>query len=100
MEHQIERLKEAAEVSKRAEHEARKEVSQKTLEMQRLKKTEEKLQNLQKDFRNYTMSMIRQGEATEEDERRLQECLVMLNSDLFQLPDSMSPEDGMFLTAA
>jgi len=66
-------------------------------ELGRLRETERRLDQLQRDFANYTVSKMRQGEEQEEDERIMQEVLQMLTVDLFRLPNPDASTDEVEL---
>ncbi|KAJ9460744.1 hypothetical protein DIPPA_02747 [Diplonema papillatum] len=92
--HDLDRALQEAAIQRDAADVIRREAQVKDAELRRLRDTELKLESLQRDFKNYTMSRIRQGENAEEEHKRLRECLAVLSENLFKLPTGCSPADG------
>eukprot|EP01062_Namystynia_karyoxenos_P069912 TRINITY_DN6532_c0_g2_i2.p1 TRINITY_DN6532_c0_g2~~TRINITY_DN6532_c0_g2_i2.p1 ORF type:complete len:1108 (+),score=388.75 TRINITY_DN6532_c0_g2_i2:74-3397(+) len=92
-----ERLREEVRAYRAAAHDEREQRRVLEAEIARLRETERRLDQLQRDFSNYTLSKLRQGEEAEEDERVMQEVLEMLGVDLFRLPDPDASRDELEL---
>eukprot|EP01065_Artemidia_motanka_P005400 TRINITY_DN12602_c3_g1_i2.p1 TRINITY_DN12602_c3_g1~~TRINITY_DN12602_c3_g1_i2.p1 ORF type:complete len:1107 (+),score=419.77 TRINITY_DN12602_c3_g1_i2:67-3321(+) len=90
LEEEVSAYKQAAKVEREAQLRTEKELG-------RLRETERRLEQLQRDFANYTISKVRQGEEHEEDERIMQEVLEMLSVDLFRLPNPDATTDEVEL---
>eukprot|EP01063_Lacrimia_lanifica_P009597 TRINITY_DN16549_c0_g2_i1.p1 TRINITY_DN16549_c0_g2~~TRINITY_DN16549_c0_g2_i1.p1 ORF type:complete len:1010 (+),score=393.54 TRINITY_DN16549_c0_g2_i1:56-3031(+) len=95
---EIEQLRQTAMAYERSEQELRERLHATEKVEKKLMEREQELDSLQRDFKNFTLSKARQGEASAEDERRLQECLIMMNTDLFNLPEGATKEDLELMT--